>query len=316
MKNKVVIIGCGNVGMSYAYALLNQRTAVSELVLIDINKDKAIGEAMDLNHCLAFAPTKIDIKAGDYSDCKDAKIVAIAAGANQDVGETRMDLIEKNNKVFESIIKQVMSASFRGIFLVATNPVDVMSYITWKHSNIQPEKIIGTGTTLDTARLRYEISKEININTKNIHAYVLGEHGDTEFVPWSNATVGLQNIRDFLENDKLEEICTKVKNAAYEIIEKKGNTSYGIGMSMIRITNAILSNENAVLTVSSYDKNNDVFVGGPTIVNEQGSKERIYVRLTEIETEKLQNSIDTLKSAIDKIAYNKEETVNEEIEII
>lgn len=317
MKNKVVIIGCGNVGMSYAYALLNQRTAVSELVLIDINKDKAIGETMDLNHCLAFAPTKIDIKAGDYSDCKDAKIVAIAAGANQDIGETRMDLIEKNNKVFESIIKQVMDASFKGIFLVATNPVDVMSYITWKHSKTQPEKVIGTGTTLDTARLRYEISKEININTKNIHAYVLGEHGDTEFVPWSNATVGLQNIRDFLENDKLEEICTKVKNAAYEIIEKKGNTSYGIGMSMIRITNAILSNENAVLTISSYDKNNDVFVGGPTIINEQGAKERIYVRLTEIETEKLQNSIDTLKTAINKISTNKqEETVDEEIEVI
>ena len=168
MNNKVVIIGCGNVGMSYAYALLNQRTSVNELVLIDINKEKAIGEAMDLNHCLAFAPTKINIKAGDYSDCRDAKIVAIAAGANQEVGETRMDLINKNDKIFESIVKNVMENGFNGIFLIATNPVDIMTYITWKHSNMSPTKIIGTGTTLDTARLRYEISKNININTKKI----------------------------------------------------------------------------------------------------------------------------------------------------
>ena len=318
MNNKVVIIGCGNVGMSYAYALLNQRTSVNELVLIDINKEKAIGEAMDLNHCLAFAPTKINIKAGDYSDCRDAKIVAIAAGANQEVGETRMDLINKNDKIFESIVKNVMENGFNGIFLIATNPVDIMTYITWKHSNMSPTKIIGTGTTLDTARLRYEISKNININTKNIHAYVIGEHGDTEFVPWSNATVGLQNIRDFLENDKLEEICSNVRNAAYEIIEKKGNTSYGIGMSMIKITNSILSDENAVLTVSSYDKNNDVFIGGPTIVNKNGAVERIYVRLTEIETEKLQHSINELKEAINKNNINEHAIKNndDDIEVI
>ena len=318
MNNKVVIIGCGNVGMSYAYALLNQRTSVNELVLIDINKEKAIGEAMDLNHCLAFAPTKINIKAGDYSDCRDAKIVAIAAGANQEVGETRMDLINKNDKIFESIVKNVMENGFNGIFLIATNPVDIMTYITWKHSNMSPTKIIGTGTTLDTARLRYEISKNININTKNIHAYVIGEHGDTEFVPWSNATVGLQNIRDFLENDKLEEICSNVRNAAYEIIEKKGNTSYGIGMSMIKITNSILSDENAVLTVSSYDKNNDVFIGGPTIVNKNGAVERIYVRLTEIETEKLQHSINVLKEAINKNSIKEHAIKNndDDIEVI
>ena len=318
MNNKVVIIGCGNVGMSYAYALLNQRTSVNELVLIDINKEKAIGEAMDLNHCLAFAPTKINIKAGDYSDCRDAKIVAIAAGANQEVGETRMDLINKNDKIFESIVKNVMENGFNGIFLIATNPVDIMTYITWKHSNMSPTKIIGTGTTLDTARLRYEISKNININTKNIHAYVIGEHGDTEFVPWSNATVGLQNIRDFLENDKLEEICSNVRNAAYEIIEKKGNTSYGIVMSMIKITNSILSDENAVLTVSSYDKNNDVFIGGPTIVNKNGAVERIYVRLTEIETEKLQHSINVLKEAINKNSIKEHAIKNndDDIEVI
>ena len=316
MNNKVVIVGCGNVGMSYAYALLNQKTPVNELVLIDINKDKAVGEAMDLNHCLAFAPSKIDIKAGDYSDCKDAKIVAIAAGANQEIGETRMDLISKNDVIFEEIVKQVMKSGFDGIFLIATNPVDVMTYITWMHSNLPQNKVIGTGTTLDTARLRYEISKNININTKNIHAYVIGEHGDTEFVPWSNAAVGLQGIRDFLDNDKLEEISTNVRNAAYEIINRKGNTSYGIGMSMVKITNAILSNENSILTVSSYDKNNDVFIGSPTIVNKDGAVERIYVKLTESETYKLQNSIDTLKRAINKSSSKKNTKDTEDIEVI
>jgi len=316
MNNKVVIIGCGNVGMSYAYALLNQRTSVNELVLIDINEKKAEGEAMDLNHGLAFGPSNINIRVGNYSDCTDAKIVAIAAGANQEVGETRMDLIHKNNVVFESVVSQVVKSGFDGIYLIATNPVDVMSYVTWKHAGCNYNKVIGTGTTLDTARLKYEIAKEVSVNPKNVHAYVIGEHGDTEFVPWSNANIGLQNIRDFLSSEKLDEICEKVRNAAYEIIDKKGNTSYGIGMSMVRITNAILENENLILPVSSYDKNNDVFVGGPTILNNTGVVERIYVKLTEIETNKLQHSIDTLKGAINDIDIYKNNEKEEEIDII
>lgn len=317
MKNKVVIIGCGNVGMSYAYALLNQKTYVNELILIDINKQKALGEAMDLNHGLAFAPSKIDIRVGDYNDCSDAKIIVIAAGANQEVGETRMDLIYKNNDVFKSIIKEVKKSGFKGIYLIATNPVDVMTYVTWKYSDTSPNKVIGTGTTLDTARLKFEIGNKININPKNVHAYVIGEHGDSEFVPWSNANIGLQNIRDFLDNDSLDEICNNVRNAAYEIIDKKGNTSYGIGMSLIGITNAILGNENSVLSVSSYDKNNDVFVGGPTIINNEGVVERIYVRLNDFETKKLENSIQTIKNAINSIDINlNNETKKEEIEII
>ena len=185
--NKVVIIGCGNVGMSYAYALLNQRTAVSELALIDLNQDRIEGEVMDLNHCLAFAPSKINIKVGTYQDCKDASIVCIAAGANQNPGETRMDLITKNSKIFKNIIDQVMENGFRGIFLVATNPLDVMTYLTWKYSGLQTSQIIGSGTSLDTSRLRYLVGERLNINPKNIHAYVIGEHGDSEFVPWSNS---------------------------------------------------------------------------------------------------------------------------------
>lgn len=300
--NKVVLIGCGNVGMSYAYALLNQSTSVNELVLIDLNKDRIIGEAMDLNHCLAFAPNKIDIKAGDYSDCKDAKIVVIAAGANQNKGETRMDLIHKNSKIFKDIIKNVMDSGFDGIFLVATNPLDIMTYLTWKYSGLPTCKIIGTGTSLDTARLRYMIADKLSISPKNVHAYVIGEHGDSEFVPWSNANIGLQNIKDYLNEKQLDEIYVNVRDAAYEIINRKGATYYGIGMCLVRITNAILNNENSIITVSTYDENNNVFVGLPAIINKKGVKGKIFVNLTEEETNKLQHSIEVIKEAITKIS--------------
>ncbi len=300
--NKVVLIGCGNVGMSYAYALLNQNTSVNELVLIDLNKERIIGEAMDLNHCLAFAPNKIDIKAGDYSDCKDAKIVVIAAGANQNKGETRMDLIHKNSKIFKDIIKNVMASGFDGIFLVATNPLDIMTYLTWKYSGLPTNKIIGTGTSLDTARLRYMIADKLSVSPKNVHAYVIGEHGDSEFVPWSNANIGLQNIKDYLNEKQLDEIYISVRDAAYEIINRKGATYYGIGMCLVRITNAILNNENSIITVSTYDENNNIFVGLPAIINKKGIKGKIFVNLTEEETKKLQHSIDIIKDAITKIS--------------
>lgn len=301
MTNKVVIIGCGNVGMSYAYALLNQKTYVNELVLIDLNKERIVGEVMDLNHCLAFAPSKIKITVGDYSDCKDAKIVCIAAGANQNPGETRMDLINKNSKIFKSIVENVMASGFNGIFLVATNPLDVMTYLTYKYSKLPANKIIGSGTTLDTSRLRYLISEKLEINPKNVHAYVIGEHGDSEFVPWSNANIGLQNIRDYLSDEVLNEIYLDVKNSAYEIINRKGATCYGIGMCLVRITNAILGDENTIMTVSGYDKDNNVFVGLPYVIGASGIKNKIYVALNEEETSKLQNSIDVIKEAINSI---------------
>ena len=301
MNNKVVIIGCGNVGMSYAYSLLNQKTYVNELVLIDINQEKAEGEAMDLNHGLAYSPSKINIYAGNYSDCYDAKLVVIAAGANQKEDETRMDLIYKNNNIFKGIISDVMKSGFSGIFVIATNPVDVLTYQTWKFSGLPHNKVIGTGTTLDTARLRFEISDAININTKNIHAYVLGEHGDSEFVSWSNSSVGVSDIDEYLSKKEQAKIEENVRNAAYNIIDKKGNTSYGIGMSLTRITNAILGNENTILTVSSYDEDLDVFIGEPTIINKDGVLKKIKLDLTEEEQEKFNNSYKVLKEAIEKI---------------
>lgn len=301
MKNKVVLIGCGNVGMAYAYSLMNQKTYVQELVLIDVNLKKAEGEAMDLNHCASFAGSKIKVSAGDYSACKDATLVVIAAGSNQNPGETRLDLIHKNSKIFKSIIESVMASNFKGIFLVATNPLDVMTYLTLKYSKVSRNKVIGTGTTLDTARLRYLLSERVSIDTNNIEAYVIGEHGDSEFIPWSNATIALKNIKDFLNPEDLEQVEKEVRESAYEIINRKGATAYGIGMCLTEITSAILEDKNAILTVSSYDKENGVCISTPAIVNKSGVQEKIFIPLNEEETEKLKNSIQVIKEAINSL---------------
>ena len=286
MNNKVVIIGCGNVGMSYAYALLNQKTYVNELVLIDVNTKKVEGEVMDLNHCLAYSPSKITIKLGDYKDCKDAKIVVISAGANQNVGETRMDLIHKNSKIFNSIVTNVMSSGFNGIFLVATNPLDIMTYLTYKYSNLPTNKVLGTGTTLDTARLRYLMSEKIGISPTSIEAFVIGEHGDSEFIPWSNVSIALKGIDEYLSEEEKNKLEVDVRNSAYEIINRKGATYYGIGMCLVRITEAILGDENLVLSVSAYDKENNIYISTPAIINKDGVKDKIYIHLTDEEKEK------------------------------
>ena len=301
MNNKIVLIGCGNVGMAYAYALLNQKTCVDKLVLIDINKDNTVGQAMDLNHCLSYSPSKIEVISGEYSDCKDAKIVVIAAGANQAVGETRMDLINKNSFIFKNIINNVMKSGFDGIFLIASNPLDVMTYLTLKYSKLPPNRVIGSGTTLDTSRLRYLISTKVNINPENIDAYVIGEHGDSEFVPWSTVSIGLSKIHNFLTYEEQQEIEKEVKNSAYEIIKKKGVTCYGIGMCLVKITNAILEDQKIILPVSSYDKNNELCISTPAIVGSSGVKEKIFIPLTLDEEAKLTKSINIIKEAIKSI---------------
>lgn len=301
MKNKVVLIGCGNVGMAYAYSLVNQKSYVKKLVLIDIDKDKCEGEAMDLNHSSIYVESSIDVKAGSYEDCSDARIVVIAAGANQKPGETRMDLIDKNSKIFKNIISTVMASGFKGIFVVATNPLDVMTYLTLKYSGLPANQVLGTGTTLDTARLRYLIGKKININPKNIEAYVIGEHGDSEFVPWSNAHLGLKSMKSFLTSPERAEIESEVRNSAYKIIDLKGATAYGIGACLTRITNAILEDEQVVLSVSSYDIKNDVCISTPAVVDASGVRNKIFIPLNDDETKKLQNSIDVIKEAINNI---------------
>lgn len=304
MNNKVIIVGCGNVGMSYAYALVNQKTYVNELVLIDINTKRLEGEVMDLNHCLAYSPSKINIKQGSYDECEDAKIVVIAAGANQDVGETRMDLIHKNSKIFGNIVKSVMNSGFDGIFLVATNPLDIMTYLTYKYSNLPYNKVMGTGTTLDTARLRYLISDKVGVSPKDITSYVIGEHGDSEFVPWSNANIALKSIDYYLTKEEKLRIESDVRDSAYQIIDRKGATYYGIGMCLVRITEAILGDENVILSVSSYDKDNDIYISTPAIINKSGVKDKIFIPLNKVETRKIKHSIKCIKNAIKSLDNN------------
>lgn len=296
MKNKVVLIGCGNVGTSYAYALINQKTFVQELVLIDINHEKSEGEAMDLNHSLAFAPSKIKIKAGDYQDVCDAQIVCITAGANQKPGETRLDLINKNKKIIEDIVKNTIKNGFKGIFLIATNPVDIVSKIVYETSKFSENKIIGSGTSLDTSRLRYLIGEKLDINPKNVHAYVLGEHGDSEFVPWSSAKIGLNSIKKYLNDNELHKIYLDVRDSAYKIIEKKDFTNFAIGVCLVKITNAILGDENSIITVSCLDKNHDIFISQPAIINKSGIKQILELDLTEDEEKQFLNSVQTIKN--------------------
>lgn len=312
-KNKttrVVVIGTGFVGSSYSFALLNQGVA-EELVLIDLNKEKAIGDAMDLNHGMPFG-SPMKIWAGEYSDCKDADIVVITAGANQAPGETRLDLVEKNAKIFKIIVGEVMKSGFNGIFLVATNPVDVLSYATWKFSGLPAERVIGSGTILDTARFRYLLSETFNVDSRNIHAYIMGEHGDTELPIWSHANVGGKPILSYLEDieqdltmDDLDEIFVNVRDAAYQIINKKGATHYAIAMGLVRLTRAILRNENSILTVSTLLSGeyglDDIYIGVPAVVNSGGIREVLELSLNEEETEKLQHSASVLKNVMKPI---------------
>lgn len=312
-KRKVVLVGTGMVGMSFAYAALNQNPC-DELVLIDINKERAIGEAMDLNHGLAFSKTSMNIYAGEYCDCKDADIVVICAGVNQKEGESRLELLERNAKVFESIIKPVVDSGFNGIFLVATNPVDIMTRITYEMSGFEKSKVIGTGTTLDTARLRYLMGNYFSIDPRNIHAYVIGEHGDSEFVPWSQALIATKPVFDVIKDnkdkfslDELENITYKVRTSAEQIIKAKGATYYGIGMAIVRIVKAILQNENSVLTVSSKLNGeyglNDIFIGNPCIINRYGVRSILELTLQRDEAKKFRDSANILSECYNSLHF-------------
>lgn len=310
-KRKVVLIGTGMVGMSYAYALLNQ-AACDELVLIDINKERAMGEAMDLNHGLAFAPGSMRIYAGDYSDCKDADLVVLCAGVPQKPGESRLDLLQRNADVFKTIISPVVESGFSGIFLVATNPVDIMAKVVLTLSGFPANRVMGSGTTLDTARLRYLLGEYFHVDPRNIHAYVIGEHGDSEFVPWSQAMLATKPIldvcveKDTCSLDEIQEISEQVRNSAQIIIKAKRATYYGIGMALTRITKAIFGDENSVLTVSSYVDGlygiKDVYLGLPAFVNNTGVRGILPLGLQPEELTKLKNSAETLREFCSKLS--------------
>lgn len=304
-KGKIVLVGTGFVGMSMAYSMLN-RGGIEELILIDIDKEKTIGEEMDLSHGLPFAPQKMVIKAGDYNECKDAEIVVITAGvAQKQGGQTRLELAEVNTKIVKDITKNIMASGFNGVIIVASNPVDLMTYVVYKVSGLPKNKVIGSGTVLDTARLRYMVADYLKVSSKNVHAYIMGEHGDSSFVPWKHAYVGCKSIIDIMKDgnhpmEDLDKIHKNVVNAAYEIIERKRATYYGIGMSLNRLVRAVLDNENSVLTVSTYLENgkygqDDVYIGVPAIINENGVRELLELELNEEEQEKLDNSCKIIK---------------------
>lgn len=306
-KRKIVLIGTGMVGMSYAYSLLNQNVC-DELILIDIDKKRALGEAMDLNHGLAFSGSHMRISAGEYAECRDADIVTVCAGVAQKPGETRLELLKRNKEVFRSIIGPVTESGFSGIFLVATNPVDIMTRITYELSGFPAGRVLGTGTALDTARLRYLLGSKLKVDPRNIHAYVFGEHGDSEFVPWSQAMLATKQINELidkgetmLKKEHLTEIEEEVRTAAYKIIKAKRATYYGIGMAMTRLTKAILGDENSVLTVSALLKGEygqqGVFAGVPCIINQSGVQRILELNLTRPELEQLNNSCDVLRSS-------------------
>lgn len=294
--NKVVVVGCGNVGKAYSYALLNQDTKVDELILIDIDSKKALGNAMDLSHALLFSKSKIKVKAGSYKDCKDAKIVVITAGANQKPNETRLELVNRNNKILKDIVSNVVLSGFNGIFLVAINPVDVMSYMTKKYSKFPSSRVIGSGTILDTSRLAFLLSEKLKVGYEDIHAYVLGEHGDSSFISWSNAKAGIIDIENIISKVELKQIEEKVRKLAYKIIDLKGETSYGIGICLTRITNAVLNDEHKVLPVSVfYD---GIYLGMPAVINKNGIKGVMRVKLNAEENKKLEKSKEILKQII------------------
>lgn len=309
---KAVIIGTGFVGSTTAYTLM-MSGLFSELVLIDLNETKARGEAMDMNHGMPFAKP-VKIYQGSYADCKDADIIIITAGANQKDGETRLDLVYKNTEIFKSIVSNVVRYTNpdKSILLVVTNPVDILTHVTAKISGWPSAKVIGSGTVLDTARFRYLIGEHVGIDTRNIHGYILGEHGDTELPAWSLTTIAGMPMEKYCttcqscsNGQNREEIFYQVKNAAYDIIKAKGATYYAVALAVKRIVEAIMRDEHSILTVSSLLQGqygiSDVCISVPTVVDRNGINRVLEAPLKDEELNMLHHSSNTLKEILHKL---------------
>ncbi len=305
--NRVAIVGSGNVGSTFAYALLLSGLA-SEIVLIDINRARAEGEAMDLNHTEPFAkPTRI--WAGDYPDCTGAAVTVIAAGVGQKPGETRIELVKRNAAVFAQIIPQVARNNPQGIILVATNPVDVLTYATLRLSGLPARRVIGSGTILDTARFRHLLSKHFGVDPRSVHAYIVGEHGDSEVPVWSLANIAGMQLSAFaqandipMDRERMQEIFTSTRDAAYAIIQLKGATYYAVAAGLMRIVEAILRDQSTVLSVSSlldgYYGLSDVCLSLPTVIDRSGIERVLRLELSVEEIAGLRHSADVLKGVI------------------
>ena len=308
---KVAVVGVGSVGASFAYSLVIHGL-VSEISLIDVNAEKARGEAMDLEHGMPFVqPARIN--AGDYRECKDADIVVITAGAAQKPGESRLDLVKKNAAIFKQVIPKITEHNDQCVLLVATNPVDIMTYVSLKLSGFPPNRVIGSGTILDTARLRSLLGEHFKIDPRNVHAYIIGEHGDSEVPVWSSASIAGVEIKKYCpicgmkyEQQYLDKIFEQVKNAAYQIIDLKGATYYAIGLGLTRIVESIIRDENAILTVSSllhdYYGVSDLCLSVPSIVNKNGVSQTIKLPLEEAEIKMFQKSAALMEKVIHSLS--------------
>lgn len=299
---KVVLVGDGAVGSAFAYSMVNQGLA-EELAIVDVVKERTEGDALDLEDAQVFtAPKKV--YSGDYSDCKDADVVVITAGAAQKPGETRLDLVNKNLKIIKAVVKPVVDSGFDGIFVIAANPVDILTYATWKFSGFPKEKVIGSGTSLDTSRLRVALANKLDVDPRNVEAYIMGEHGDSEFAAYDEATIGSKPLKTIakehgITDDDLAKIEDDTRNKAYQIINRKGATFYGVATCLMRITKAILRDENAVLPVGAPLNGeyglNDIFIGTPAIINAKGIEKVIEVPLSDKEKDLMAKSAETLK---------------------
>ncbi|MEK0088140.1 L-lactate dehydrogenase [Corynebacterium sp. KPL4072] len=300
--NKVVLIGAGDVGVAYAFALINQ-SIVDHLAIIDIDEKKLEGNVMDLNHGVVWAPTRTRVTKGTYADCADADMVVICAGAAQKPGETRLDLVGKNVKIMNSIVSDVKANDFDGIFLVASNPVDILTYAVWKASGLDHKRVIGSGTVLDSARFRYMLGELEGVAPKSVHAYIVGEHGDSELPAVSTANIAGVPLSKKFDTDpeyaeRIEKIFEDTRDAAYSIIDAKGSTSFGIGMGLARITAAVIQNQDVALPVSAYLQGEygveDLYIGTAAIINRSGIVRAIELQLNEHEKERFDASAKTL----------------------
>lgn len=307
VENKVVLIGTGAVGVAYAFAVVNQGIC-DELVLIDLDETRSRADVLDLNHGEAWAPNPVSVSFGDYAECADAAMVVVCAGVAQKPGQTRLDLLQTNLAVFEDIVGRVMATGFDGIFLVATNPVDVLTYATWRFSGLPSAQVIGSGTSLDTARLRFNLARYFEVATTNVHAMVIGEHGDSELPVWSAASVAGRSLtrriaaRPEIRAD-IDDIFVRTRDAAYEIIGAKGSTSYGIGMALARITRAVMSNQKVTLPVSALLQgeygHEDLYIGVPASIGRRGIREVFELDLDEDEQAKFDASVASLRAVQD-----------------
>ena len=313
-KGKITVIGAGNVGATTAYTLM-MSGLVSEIVLLDINKDKAEGDALDMNHGVSFV-SPVKISSGWYSDIKGSDMVIITAGASQKEGERRTDLLRRNADIFKDIIDNILKyCDDDTILMVVTNPVDILTYITCKISGFSKNNVIGSGTVLDTSRLKYLIGKHTGVDARNVHTYIIGEHGDSEVAAWSTTTVAGMSLDEYCRSSKTceslnicrEEFYQKTKNAAYEIIEKKGSTYYAIALAVKRIVESIIGDENSILTVSSLFEGeygiSDICLSVPTIVGSGGAERIIEIDFSDEELKGLKNSADTLKALAREIGF-------------